>query len=173
MAATYINKVDNASVYIDGNSFLGRAKSVKCPEFEIEMSEHKNLGLVGTLKLPSGVTVQEGEIVWDGYYPEVAAIASNPFQNRQIMIRANTAVYNAAGRLTEVPLVIIMNCTFKKSPLGEYKPQENAEYTTEFSVTSITQKIDGKEVLHFDAYTNAFRVAGDDVLTKYRSNIGS
>ncbi len=171
--SVHINKVDNANVYINGNSFLGRAKSIKLPEFEIEFAEHKNLGLVGTIKLPVGVTAQEGEIVWDGYYPEVEVLAKNPFQSVQLMARANVAIYNSAGRSKEVPLVVTLNATFSKAPLGEHKPQENAEYTMSYTVSGLTQKIDGKEVLFFDALSNQYRVGGEDVLANYRRNIGT
>ena len=41
MSGVAINKIDNANVYINGNSFLGKAKSIKLPEFEVEMTEHK------------------------------------------------------------------------------------------------------------------------------------
>ncbi|MFW9292269.1 phage major tail tube protein, partial [Glaesserella parasuis] len=74
-----IHQVDNANVYLNGVSFIGKTKSVKLPEFNPVMIEHKNLGLVGTINLPSGVEALEGEIVWGGYYPEAMAIALNPF----------------------------------------------------------------------------------------------
>ncbi|WP_341275746.1 phage major tail tube protein, partial [Glaesserella parasuis] len=38
---------------------------------------------------------------------------------------------------------------------------------------SIKATIDGKEVLYYDAYSNKYNVAGQDILQKYRSNIGS
>lgn len=172
MSGVTINKIDNANVYINGNSFLGKAKSIKLPEFEVEMTEHKNLGLVGTIKLPSGVNALEGEIVWDGFYPEVAAIANNPYRTAQLQVRADVSIYNAAGRATEVPLVMMLNCNFNKTPLGEYKPKEAAEYAMTYQATMIKQSIDGKEVLYFDAFTNKWRVGGQDVLEVYRKNIG-
>lgn len=167
-----INQVENANVYINGNSLLGKAKSIKLPEFEVEQIEHKNLGLVATIKLPSGVNALEGEVVWDGYYPEVAAIANNPFKSVQLMVRADVKAFNAAGLAAEVPLVMTLNCKFSKIPLGEYKPKEAAEYSMTYQASSIKQVIDGKEVLFFDAFTNTWRVAGEDVLNTYRKNIG-
>ncbi|MDP8172608.1 phage major tail tube protein [Pasteurella skyensis] len=166
-----INQVDNANVYINGNSFLGKAKNVKTPEFEVEFVEHDNLGLIGKLKLPSKVNALEGEIVWDGFYPEVAAIASNPFKNNQLMVRANVRVFNAQGQATEVPLVMTMNVAFSKVNLGEYK-KEPTEYPMTYQVHTIKQVIDGKEVLFYNAFSNQYRVAGEDILQKYRANIG-
>lgn len=168
-----INQVDNANVYINGNNFLGRAKSIKLPEFEVENIEHKALGLVGTLNLPTGVSALEGEIIWDGFYPEVASLTNNPFKTSQIMVRANVRVFNSQGLAEEQKLVMILNGYFSKTPLGEYKPKEAAEYSMTFKATSIKQTLDGKEVLLFDAMTNKWQVDGVDILDKYRRNIGS
>lgn len=170
--SVFINQVDNANVYLNGQSFLGKAKSVKLPEFEVEMVEHKNLGLVGTIKLPAGVNALEGEIVWDGFYPEVAVIANNPFKSAQLMVRADVKVFNAAGIAAEVPLVMLLNCSFSKSPMGDYKPKEATEYTNSYQAHSIKQTLDGKEVLFFDAFSNQWRVGGQDVLADYSRNIG-
>lgn len=166
-----INQVSNANVYINGNSFLGRAKSVKLPEFDVEFVEHDTLGLAGKLKLPSKINALEGEMVWDGFYPEVAALAYNPFNAVQLMVRANVQVFNAMGMATEVPLVMTMTVNFSKTSLGEYK-KEPVEYTMTYQVNSIKQVIDGKEVLYFDAFSNNYRVAGQDVLQKLRTNLG-
>ncbi|MDG4924443.1 phage major tail tube protein [Glaesserella parasuis] len=32
--------------------------------------------------------------------------------------------------------------------------------------------IDGKEVLYYNAFTNEYRVASEDVLSQYRKNVG-
>lgn len=166
-----INQVTNANVYINGNSYLGRAKSVKTPEFDVEFVEHDNLGLVGKIKLPNKVNALEGEIVWDGFYPDVAALAYNPFKAKQLMVRANVQVFNSLGMATEVPLVMTMTVNFSKSAVGEYK-KEATEYPMTYQVNSIKQVIDGKEVLFYDAFSNQYRVAGEDVLSKYRTNVG-
>lgn len=167
-----INQVSNANVYVNGNSFLGRAKSIKVPEFEVEFAEHDNLGLAGKLKLPNKINALEGEIVWDGFYPEVAALAYNPFKAVQLMVRANVQLFNSVGMAKEVPLVITMTVNFSKANLGEYK-KEPVEYSMTYQVNNIKQVIDGKEVLYFDAFSNNYRVAGQDILQSMRANIGS
>lgn len=166
-----INQVSNANIYINGNSFLGRAKSVKLPEFDVEFTEHDTLGLVGKVKLPNKINALEGEIVWDGFYPEVAALAYNPFKAVQLMVRANVQVFNSMGMAKEVPLVMTMTVNFSKTPLGEYK-KEPVEYAMTYQVNSIKQVIEGKEVLYFDAFSNNYRVAGQDVLQGFRANLG-
>lgn len=166
-----INQVSNANVYINGNSFLGRAKSIKTPEFDVEFAEHDNLGLLGKLKLPTKVNALEGEIVWDGFYPEVAALAYNPFKAVQLMVRANVQIFNSTGMPKEVPLVMTMTVSFSKANIGEYK-KEPVEYSMTYQVNNIKQVIDGKEVLFYDAFSNQYRVAGQDIVQQYRANIG-
>ena len=41
-----------------------------------------------------------------------------------------------------------------------------------YQVSIVNQMIDGKEVLYFDAFSNKWRVAGQDILETYRKNIG-
>ncbi len=101
------------------------------------------------------------------------AIALNPFKTAQLMVRGNVRVFNATGRVAEVPLVVIINGSFSKIGNGEYKQNEAAEYAMTYKAHSIKATIDGKEVLYYDAYSNKYNVAGQDILQKYRSNIGS
>lgn len=172
MNGVTINQVDNANVYINGNTFLGKAKSIKLPELEVETIEHKGLGLVGTLNLPTGVNALEGEIIWDGFYPEVAKLANHPFKTHQIMVRANVRTFNAEGLAEEQSLVMILNAVFSKIPLGEYKPKEGAEYSMTYKASSIKQMLGGKVLLDYDAFTNKWLVDGQDILLRYRRNVG-
>lgn len=168
-----INQITNANIYLDGNSLLGHAKVVKLPEIEIEQINHKALGMVGTVELPAGVNALSGEIQWDGFYPEVLAKSYNPFKNVQLMVRANVQVFNSQGLAAEEPMVCMLNAAFKKNPLGEYKPKEATEFTSEITVHSINQKVSGKELLFYDALANIYRVDGVDMLAKYRANVGA
>lgn len=172
MNGTFINQIDNANVYINGNSFLGQAKSIKLPEFEVETIEHKGLGMVGTLNLPAGVNALEGEIIWDGFYQKAAQLTYNPFKACQIMARANMRVFNSQGLAKEQKLVTILTGSFKKIPLGEHKPKEATEYGMAFNATSIKQMLDGKVILLFDVFNNIWEVEGEDILAEFRRNIG-
>ncbi len=170
--STMINQVDNANVYLNGKSFLGKAKTIKLPEFEVEFIEHDNLGLAGKIKLPGKINAMEGEITWDGFYQDVAKLALNPFKTTQLMVRANVRTFNSQGETAEVPLVMTLNVNFNKVNLGEYK-KEATEFVMSFQAQSIKQVLDGQEVLFYDAFSNQYRVAGSDVLNKFRSNLGA
>lgn len=167
-----INQIVNANVYMNGNSLLGKAKEFKIPDIEFEQIEHKGLGMVATIKLPSGLNAIEGEVTWDSFYPEVRAQNTNPFKNQQLMVRSNLQVFNAMGLAEEVPLVTVMNVQFNKIAGGSLKPKEAVELQDSFQLYSIKQTLNGKELLHVDTFANIYRVNGEDVLQKYRTNIG-
>lgn len=167
-----INQIVNANVYMDGNSLLGKAKEFKLADIEFEQIEHKGLGLVGTIKLPAGMNALEGEVTWQSYYPEVRAKSYNPFKNVQLMVRSNLQVFNPMGLVAEEPMVTIMNVQFSKTTGGSFKPKETTEHADTLQIYSIKQTVGGKEILFVDVFANIYRVNGQDVLQKYRTNIG-
>lgn len=167
-----INQIVNANIYMDGNSLLGKAKEFKLSDIEFEQIEHKGLGMHGTIKLPAGMNAIESEVIWDSFYPEVRAKAYNPYNNVQLMARSNLQVFDARGLAAEVPMVTIMNVSFSKTTGGSLKNKEATEHSDTFQVYSIKQMVDGKEILFIDVFANIFRVNGQDVLQKYRTNIG-
>ena len=168
-----INAIYNANVYLDGVNLLGRAAEFKMPEIEISQDEHKGLGMVGTIKLPSGVEALEGEITWNSVYPEVAAKAFNPFKAAQLMVRGNLQTFNAQGLAQEVPVVITVAALFSKNALGTFKPKEKSEHRTTFQAHEVRAVADGREMLYYNAFTNTYRVNGTDVLAQYRRNVGA
>lgn len=170
--STAIHQIVNANTYMDGNSLLGKAKEFKLSDIEFEFIEHKGLGLHGTVELPAGLNAMEGEVIWDSFYPEVRAKAYNPYKNVQLMTRSNLQVFDSRGLAAEEPLVTIMNVAFNKTTGGSLKNKEATEHSDTFKIYSIKQTLAGKEVLFVDVLANIYRVNGQDVLQKYRTNIG-
>ena len=142
------------------------------PDIEFEFIEHKGLGLHGTVELPSGLNAMEGEVIWDSFYPEVRTRAYNPYKNVQLMARSNLQVFDSRGLAAEEPLVTIMNVAFKKTTGGSLKNKEATEHSDTFKIYSVKQTLAGKEILFVDVLANIYRVNGQDVLQKYRTNIG-
>ena len=167
-----INQIVNANVYTNGVSQMGRANEVKIPDIEFETIEHKGLGLHGAIKLPAGTNDIEAEINWDSFYPEVRALLLNPYKNTQLMIRSNLQVFDSRGLAAEEPMVTIMNVSASKIGGTGHKNKENSEFADTINVYSIKQTVAGKELLFIDVLANIYRVNGQDVLQKYRTNIG-
>ena len=172
MAKIQVNRIVNANIYMDGTNLLGRAEEVKLPDIQAIMNEHKALGMVGKIELPSGFDKLEGEVKWNSLYEEAAKAMANPFKAVQLQCRSSIETYGAQGRIQEVSLVTFLTVMFKKNPLGTFKQHDNAEFGSSFAATYIKQVIDGDEVLELDYMANIFRVGGEDMLADYRSNIG-
>lgn len=167
-----INRITNANIYIGENALLGRAEEIHLPDVEVITQEHKALGMVGKIELPTGFEKLEGEIKWNALYEEVAKIMANPFKAVQLQARSSIETYSAQGRTKEASLVTFLTVMFKKNPLGIYKPHNNATFTSTFTATYIKQVIDDKEVLELDYMANIFKVEDEDMLENYLKHIG-
>jgi len=172
MSKIQVNRIVNANIYIEGVNMLGRAEEIKLPDIAAIMSEHKALGMIGKMELPSGFDKLEGEIKWNSLYEEAAKYMANPFKALQLQCRSSIETYASGGRIEEVPLVTHLTVMFKKNPLGAFKQHDNAEFSSAFSATYIKQVIKGKDVLELDYMANIFKVNGEDLLATYRDNIG-
>nr|VFK16276.1 MAG: hypothetical protein BECKLFY1418C_GA0070996_102228 [Candidatus Kentron sp. LFY] len=168
-----ITQVSNANIYLDGKSLLGRAEEVKLPDITVAMSERKSLGMVGVIELPTGFEKMEGEIKWNSLYKDVALGVANPWKAVSLQVRANQAGYASGGRIAQVPLVVHLTVSFKKNPLGTFKQNESAEFTSSFSCYYIKQVLGGEEILEFDAMANIYKVGGVDQLADFRKNTGA
>ena len=173
MSKIEINKLTNANVYLDGVNLLGRAEEVQLPQIKHKMAEHKALGMVGSAEFFAGIDTMECKIKWNALYPAVLRTCSNPFTAAMIQVRASLETYNGAGRISEVPATAFIIGTFKEFPLGNIKPQENAEYETTMSVTYAKLIVDKQEVFEIDVLQNIYKVGMIDVLSKFKKNIGA
>lgn len=168
-----VNNVVNAAIYLNGNSFIGRAEEVKLPELTAMMKEHKALGMVGKFELPSGFDKMEGEIKWNSFYEDAMRVQGDIFTYHSIQCRSNVETWSSQGRIQQVPLVTFLTVQFKNSPLGEFKQHEGVGLTAKFSCTYIKQVLNGQEKLELDVLSNIYKVDGSDLLSAYRTNIGS
>ena len=173
MSKIEINKLTNANVYLNGVNLLGRAEEVQLPQIKHKMAEHKALGMVGSAEFFAGIDKMECKIKWNALYPAVLAQCSNPFNAAMIQVRASLETYGGTGRIKEVPATAFIIGTFKEFPLGNIKPQENAEYETTMAVTYAKLIVDKVEVFEIDVLQNIYKVGMIDVLNKFKKNIGA
>lgn len=170
--ALEVKKINNANVYVDGNSLLGKVEECKLPEISTVMTEHKALGMQGKLELPNGFDKLEASFKWNSLYPDVLLKVADPFTAVEVQVRGSLETYGNAGRISQVPVVAYLTGTFKKFPLGGFKAQDNVELETTMSVTYVKLEIDGKAIVEADALANIYKVNGKDLLETYKKNIG-
>ncbi|MDO8771926.1 MAG: phage major tail tube protein [Burkholderiaceae bacterium] len=172
MPQIQLNRITNANIYMDGNSLLGRAEEIKLPEVSAMMTEHKALGMVGKIELPSGFDKMEGDLKWNSFYADVWLKVANPFSAVQLQCRSSVETYTSQGRTQQSALVTFLTVAFKKNPLGTFKQHDNAEFNSAFACYYIRQQLDGADILEFDAMANIYKVGGVDQLDLYRANLG-
>lgn len=172
MAGIQLNRVTNANLYMNGNSLLGTSEQVDLPDLSVLETEHKALGMVGTIVLPTGFDKLEGKIKFNSYYQDVWLAFGNPFLPVSLQCRSSIDTYNSQGRISQVALVTFLTITMKKLPLGSFKPKDNADFQSEFTCTYVKQQVGGADVFELDVLANIFKVGGVDQLATYRLNIG-
>ena len=173
MAKIEVNRLTNANVYVDGNSFLGRAEEIDLPKITQKMADHIALGMQGSIELPTGIEKMEARIKWNAMYADALKKMANPYQAMRLMLRASLEVYSAQGRVEEQPVVVYMTATAKETPLGNFKQHENVELENMLNVTYVKLEINGEPIVEFDALANVYKAGGVDLLATYRNNIGS
>jgi len=172
MAGLQVHRITNAAVYLNGNSYFGRAEEIDLGSINAVTSDFTGLGLVGLMELPDGLDKLEGKIIWTSLYEDAAALTASPFTAVSLQCLSSIAVHTNQGRTDEVQLASLLTVNFKGYQLGSYKAREATKYETPFSATSIRQLVGGREVLMLDYHNNIFRVNGVDQLAKTRANLG-
>lgn len=174
MTRLEVNRLTNANVYMDGANLLGKAEEVTLPDLVPLMSEHKALGLAGKFELPTGGVDKMGaKIKWNAIYSEVLKLAADPFTARHFQIRGSIDQWVGGSRVMESPYVVFMTATFKKLPLGGFKPHENVELESELNVTYIKVMVDGETVCEFSTFGNVWKAGSEDLLAGHAANVGA
>ena len=171
--AVNLKRLQEANVYLNGNSLLGQTEEIKLPDFTSKMSEHKAVGMVASIELFAGIDKMNAEFKWNSYFPNTLAAAANPFAAVDMQVRSSLRTFGGAGEVTgEVPVVVYLKGTFSKGATGTFKHHDPADIPTTMSVKYMRQVVDGKDILEIDAMNNIFKVNGVDLLAQYRQNLG-
>ncbi len=172
MSTIAVNRCTNANVLLNGASMLGRAEEVDLPDIKFTMADHKALGLVGKMELPTGIDKLEASFKWNALYADVMATIPNPFKVVSLQVRASVETFDSSGRSKQVPLVVYLNGSFKEFSGGKFKQHDNAEFPSKMGVIYIKQVLDGQELYEIDVLNNIHKVNGEDLLSAYRANLG-
>ena len=166
------SRLTNGVLFIDGNNAYGKVEEVNNPEITAKVVEHKVLGGVGTVKLPSGYDAMEASFKLNGPLDEVAAMSADIKTSHEIIFRGSVEGYNGQDIVSERPYVCIWRGTFAKSPGGAQKQHENVELMYPMNITYYKLMIDGVSLAEIDFVNNILKVNGVDKLAKYKANVG-
>lgn len=168
-----LQKITNANIYEGNNSLIGKVSELTLPQLEQEMTEQNLLGLYGQLELPSGLQSMEASMTFNSMYDEILDSFANPTRTRLLHVRTSRETWTANGLEEEVPVVIFLQASCKNYPLGGFSPRENVELELNLNVTFLKVLINGVERLEVDVMNNIYKVNGEDILSRFRSNLGA
>ncbi|MEX2155115.1 MAG: phage major tail tube protein [Gemmatimonadaceae bacterium] len=173
MAKIKVNRVTNANVYVDGVNLLGRAEEVTPPSINQMMADHTGLGMVAKIKVPTGgLELTDATFKWASFYSEVIRKAALASQALQLQVRASIDEYSGEGRIGETGLLISLSGMFHELSLGTFKKHEAVTQDMKFTAYYMNVVADGESLVEVDVFNNIYKVAGEDLLARFRSLIG-
>ncbi|MDD3466025.1 MAG: phage major tail tube protein [Campylobacterales bacterium] len=172
MGGITISSVTNANVYINGNSFLGKIEEAKMPVVKHTMTEKKALGMVGKLETWAGFDKMEATLKINSMYKDLMTLIANPTKAVQLQLRSYIETQGSQGSIGSAAMVTYLTGVFKEIDLGNFKQHDNVEISAPMTVSYIKQVIDGQDIIEIDAYSNIYKVNGEDILASYKNAIG-
>lgn len=167
-----IARLTNANIYMDGGSLLGRVESFNCPTVSFKQSEHKALGLNGTVEYYAGIDKMEGTMKWTSYDASSLKKMANPFEAIRIQVRGSLEEYQGGSRVGQVPCTVFLTINPKNFPLGNFQQHDNVELENSYGCTYVRLEVNGDPITEVDVEANIFKVDGNDLLATYRQNLG-
>lgn len=167
-----IAKVFDANTYVNNASKHGLASEVTCPDISAIMTDYKALGMVGSAEFFNGFDKMEATIKWTYPDNEAKKACANFLKPVDLMIRSSKAEYDNGGITSEKPIVIYLKGYPKKHAGGSYKPKEDTEVESVFSVLYYKEEVDGETIVELDVLNNIYKVDGEDLLSERRQNLG-
>lgn len=167
-----VAKIRDANVYVEGTSTHGYASEITLPEVPSTKSEYKALGMVGTLELFQGFGKMEATIKWNSPSKEILIACADPRKSVNLMVRSSREVFENGNVTGEEPVIHYLKASPNNFNLGAYKPKDDTETETKFSVSYCKMVQNGEEIFELDVDNNIFKVGGEDMLAKYRQNLG-
>ncbi len=167
-----INRFTNANVFIDGNSLMGQVAEIELPEVKTKLAEHKALGMIGGLELPTGIEKLAGKFKWTAFYPDALKRFGNPYKTIQVQVRGSLESYQPQGRTSEVPVVAVLTILPQNLPKAAIKPQDNVELDSDFTAYYYKLMIAGEDIVEVDLFANIHNVGGVNILANYNTNLG-
>ena len=168
-----INRLTNGNVYIDGNSYVGKAEEVQLPAVKAKFTDHKGLGMIMDIELPSGFEKMNGKIKWSSLYPDAVSQTGSPYFTLPLQIRGNLETYDSSGRITQTAVVCYLTVRFKDA-LSQITIKQNdpSEQESEFTASYYKLEIGGQRLIEIDAFSQIYFVNDSDQMVAYRAALG-
>lgn len=166
-----ITKIDNCAVFIGGNNHIGKAEEASVTA-NYRWLETKPLGMIGAKEFFSGVDTMEAKIKWNSFYPDVFKQVANPRKAFDIQLRSNLEHFLGDELTEETGMQIFLRGKSSNFPGLAFKQGEMVDSETTVKVTYVKLVHNNETIIEIDKENEVFNVAGEDVLSNFRANLG-
>ena len=169
---TRIQTLYNANAYVDGDNFAGIVEELTTPDFKPKMTDHKPLSGIGGIKIPTGLDEMTFKMKLNSIEPVLLAKSADFYTAQDIMIRANSDIWENDSRSESVPVTFFIRGRSTGVPAIGLKHQDNPDIELNYTVHYYKVEIDGVVLFEVDYYAQVYIVNGSDLMAAYRANLG-
>jgi len=174
MAFEYPNVLNDANVYVDGKTWLGKAE-VTLPEVSHKVVDMQVMGVAGGMEVPliGHIDKLKGTIKFKSIDKEALKVLFDSSYSPLLDIRAAIQKYNVTtGKMGYIPVKATIKGFFYKTKLLGFKQGSDETSDVEFEAHYFKLEVDGEEILEIDKFNYIYRVNGKDLLAEVRAALG-
>jgi P2 family phage contractile tail tube protein len=172
VATLSITTLWNVNVMLGADNLLGRLEEFDIPQPKRLTQEYKSLAMAGRIEVPVGWDKLEARFKWTSFDADLFINTANTNQVLPISFMGDAQGISSTGLAKDVPVTGHLTGFFKDPGPLVMKAQTNFENTSVFSAWHVDLFIGNVPIYLFDALSNQFLIAGIDVLSAFRGNLG-
>jgi hypothetical protein len=162
-------KITNGNCYLENGTLAGKAEEVEIPEIKLKMVDYKALGMLSDIEIPGGYEKMEVKVKFKTLMLREFALL-NPNKTISLIVRGNLEQWNNKGKAADNGVKIAFSGVAKNFPHGKLQTGEMSDITVSFTCWSIKTTIGGRDIMEFDAFSNTYKINGDDVNAAWKIN---
>lgn len=166
MPAQLPRQVKHFNVYVDGESYAGRADTITLPALTFLMEDHRAGGMDGPKKLELGMEALTATIVFSDFDPRLISFIGS--DNIPLVARGSV---QSQGREPE-PVVVNMRGMFGSTEIGAWTPGQKSLITVTGELDYFRYRQNDIEYCEIDIINMVRRINGIDQLQLHRAAIG-
>lgn len=166
MVASLPRQLKAFNIYIDGDSYAGRADAITLPPLAFQMEEHRAGGMDAPVELELGMQAMQASLIISDYSPRLMSLIGQS----EVPIVARGAV-QAQGNNAEA-VVVNMRGLFSNTEFSEWRSGGKSTKTLTASLSYFRYRQADVEYVEIDIINMVRRIGGVDQLAGQRLAIG-
>lgn len=161
-------KLKNFNLFLDGESYAGRATEIGLPKLARKMEDFIAGGMAGPIEIDMGQEKLEGEITLAEFSRKVLDTYGVTSADGVTMRFRGAAVNDGTTSATDA-IEIVMRGRFKDIDMGTVKNADNSEMKLSYALTYYKYVLNGEDIIEIDMLGMILMVNGVDRLEEQRN----